>query len=83
MSNIILLFLYLRLFPSLSHIIYLDVDTIVLHDISELWNEVVTSDKLFVVIQRYTYCIYIIHIVIIVKLAFLDQVQITNFISTN
>ena len=62
MSNIILLFLYLRLFPSLSHIIYLDVDTIVLHDISELWNEVVTSDKMFVVIERYYYtCIVYIY----------------------
>ena len=35
-----------RLFPSLSHVIYLDVDSLVLHDISELWNEVVSSDEL-------------------------------------
>ena len=44
-----------RLFPSRTHILYLDVDTIVKdHDISELWNQVIATEKLLVAVPRYT-----------------------------
>ena len=42
-----------RLFLGESqHILYLDVDTIVKHDISELWKQVVATGKLLVAIPK-------------------------------
>ena len=45
-------FCFLRIFPNLTKIIYLDVDTIVAHDVWELWKEVVSTDRLLVEIPR-------------------------------
>ena len=47
-----MLLLFSRIFPSLTKIIYLDIDTIVIHDIWELWKDVLSTDKLLVVAQR-------------------------------
>ena len=44
--------LFSRIFPNLTKIIYLDVDTIVAHDIWELWKEVVLTDKFLVEVPR-------------------------------
>ena len=42
-----------RLFLDKSqHILYLDVDTIVQHDISELWKQVVATEKILVAVPR-------------------------------
>ena len=54
---LILFFIIHSLFPSLTHILYLDVDTIVLHNISWLWKEIIASDKLVTAIPRYIFTI--------------------------
>ena len=41
-----------RLFPKLNRALYLDVDVIVRHDVRSLWQQVITSDKLILVVQR-------------------------------
>ena len=41
-----------RLFPSLTHILYLDVDTIVQADISTLWEELVHTNQLILAAPR-------------------------------
>lgn len=40
------------LFPSLHRALYLDVDTLVLGDVAELWEVLNTSDKLMVAVPR-------------------------------
>ena len=48
--------LFPRLFPSLEYILYIDVDTVVRHDLTALWKRVISSDKLLVVAERYVQC---------------------------
>lgn len=40
------------LLPQLHHGIYLDVDTIVLGDIAELWDYLLSSNKMMVAVPR-------------------------------
>ena len=45
--------MYCRLFPSLSHILYLDADTVVQADVTPLWDQLIQSDQLFIAAPRY------------------------------
>lgn len=41
-----------RLFPELNQALYLDVDIIVREDITSLWQQLITSKKLIIVVER-------------------------------
>ena len=45
-------FWFARLFPDLKRAVYLDTDVVVLHDISQLWDSVVSSQQLLAVVER-------------------------------
>ena len=45
-------FLLPDLFPHLHYAIYLDIDTVVQGDISEVWHYLKTSDKMIVAVPR-------------------------------
>ena len=45
-------FYFHSLFPDLGRAIYLDVDTVVMGDIGEVWEQLVTTDKLVLAAPR-------------------------------
>ena len=44
-----------ELFPQLHRALYLDIDTIVKGDITELWHYLVSSTQMMVAVPRYVY----------------------------
>ena len=48
-----MVFFQSRILPSLEYVIYIDVDTIVKHDINELWECLLKTDKLMLAVERY------------------------------